>query len=154
MHVPIRGRACAQIRVGTAASKVYGDTYVVDIRRGGRGRAGSPLGNPFVLTDQGDDRARDACCNAYEDLLYMTACQVEGSAFELTPSEVAEFGERRGFRGQTRAWDGTAARLALAHIADVSRARDVLLRCQCRPRRCHGESVAHHAHFMQVWDEL
>ena len=143
-----------QIRVGTALSTVHDDTYVVDIRRGGRGRAGNPLGNPFILTDPEDDKTREASCDAYEDLLNMTTCLADGSAFELTPKEVAEFGELRGFRGPTRAWDGTAARRALAHIADVSRAREVLLRCQCRPRRCHGESVAHHANFMRTWDEL
>ena len=140
-----------QIRVGTQASDFRDGTFVLDIRRGSSRRAGCPLGNPFVLTDAGNDKARDLCCKAYDDLLHLTTCLPDDQTFCLTADEVAAFGLARGFEGPTRAWDGDSARHVLAEIAEVSKDREVLLVCQCRPRNCHGESVAHHADFLRKW---
>ena len=138
----------------TRASDVGKGTFVLDIRRGTSKRTGSPLGNPFVLKDADSDKARYACCKAFDDLLHLTTCLPDSQTFCLTADEVAEFGLARGFEGPTRPWDGDAARHALAEIAEVSKDREVLLVCQCRPRHCHGESVAHHADFMRRWDSI
>ena len=140
----------AQIRVGTRRSSRSDATYVVDIRRVGHGRAGSAVGNPFVLTNRDNDQARQVACDAYDALLDMTMLNPR----RMSAREVALFGLSMGHEGPTTAWDGPAVQREIHHISAMSRERDVLLVCGCVPRRCHGESVARHADFERRWADL
>ena len=49
--------------------------------------------------------------------------------------------------------DSPSHRCALIKkIGRISRNLEVMLVCQCAPLRCHGKSIARHAHFEQLWD--
>ena len=48
-------------------------------------------------------------------------------------------------------WDGRAAAHEVARLAHVVTVRDVQLKCQCAPRRCHGHEIAARMLFEQMW---
>ena len=121
--------------------------YVTDIRRHGPGVRGSPLGNPFVLADASNDEAREAVCDAYRDLLDLA---VLGGA-PRSHAALVEFGRARGHTGRVCAWDGRAAAREVARLAHVVTVRDVQLKGQCAPRRCHGHEIAARVLFEQMW---
>ena len=122
----------------------------MDIRRGGRGRRGSPLGNPFVLTDAADAERRRIVCQAYDDLLFMTMMR---PMIAWTRDSLRDFARRRGHVGPVTWWDGRAAVREIDRLVDLSYRWDIMLMCCCHPLECHGESVAQQIRCERGWED-
>ena len=108
------------------------------------------MGNPFVLDNVNNDEAREAACDAYRDLLN---CAMMG-LFIAGKEALVRFGRVRGHTGRVKTWDGRAAAHEVRRLMHVSTVRDVHLRCNCAPRRCHGHEVAQIILFEQAWDRV
>ena len=93
----------------------------------------SPLGNPYVVRREEE---REAACDAYEELL-LGPVVAAGD-----PERVREIGAMSGFFGETKRWDGDAARKELGRLAGIAASQPLRLDCHCNPRRCHAYTVA------------
>ena len=95
-------------------------------------RRGTIYGNPFVMRDEGE---RDAACDAYAELLTARA-------------SVATLARRHG-RERVLPTHGPTARVSdfrrlegMSRLAKRARNGEHLyLRCDCAPRRCHGDAI-------------
>ena len=73
----------------------------------------------------------------YEELLLLGPVVAAGD-----PGRVREIGTMCGFFGETKRWDGHAARKELGRLAGIAASQPLRLDCHCNPRRCHAYTVA------------
>ena len=101
---------------------------------GRRVSRGTPLGNPFVMSREGE---RTAVCDAYSELVAL------GASGPDRRETLLALGRKHGFHGEVASWDGRAADARIdALAAEVRGGKRLRLDCFCAPRRCHAQSVA------------
>lgn len=102
----------------------------VDIQR--KRQSSFVYGNPFLLRDAEDAGERNRVCEAYAKLL-RTGTPVAAIAREY---ELDVHPASAGVQAHVRLH-------ALSRLADRVRAgENIALRCACKPRRCHGDTIA------------
>jgi len=100
------------IRVVNRSYKSATGETVVYIGRGGRGMAGSPLANPFKLTDPSDDQQRAIFIDQY-----------------------------RAWLTELLSDPNSPQSKEIARLAVMAKRGAVALQCWCAPKPCHGDVV-------------